>query len=439
MSNVEELIAETPADTRRTSFRWTICALLFAATTINYVDRQVIGILAPTLQRDLGWTEVQYGQIVSWFSLAYGLGFLGVGRLIDRIGVRRGFAISIVAWSLAAMGHAFTHTVAGFSAARAFLGLGESGNFPGAIKTVAEWFPRRERALATGIFNAGSNVGAVLAPLLVPWITIQWGWRWAFIATGALGFAWLIVWLMLYRDPGVHPRVSRAELLHIRSDPSESVEQIPWRRLLGYRQTWAFAAGKAMTDPVWLFYLFWLPKFLYAEWGIELSHLALPLIVIYALADLGSVAGGWFSGALIARGWSVNRGRKAAMLVAALCIVPTMFAAQARSVWVAVAIVSVAAAAHQWWSCNLFTLTSDLFPRQAVASVVGIGGFVGALSAVLFQRATGRILEATGSNYSIIFVICGLAYVSAWLVIHLLAPRLQPVGLTTSGGEPDMP
>ena len=426
---------EAPPEARRTNFRWTICALLFAATTINYVDRQVIGILAPTLQRELGWTEVQYGQIVSWFSLAYGIGFLGVGRLMDRIGVRRGFAFSIVAWSLAAIGHAFARTVAGFSAARALLGLGESGNFPGAIKTVAEWFPRQERALATGIFNAGSNVGAVLAPLIVPWITIRWGWEWAFIATGTFGFVWLIFWLVLYRAPEEHPRVSRAELLHIRSDPAESVEQIPWRRLLGYRQTWAFAAGKAMTDPIWLFYLFWLPKFLDAGWGIELSHLALPLIVIYVLADVGSVAGGWFSGALIARGWSVNRGRKAALLVAALCIVPTMFAAHAQSVWVAVAIVSVAAAAHQWWSCNLFTLTSDLFPRQAVASVVGIGGFVGAMSAVLFQRATGRILEATGSNYSVIFAICGVAYLAAWVVIHLLVPRLQPVRLESSVGR----
>ncbi|HEU6451476.1 MAG TPA: MFS transporter [Gemmatimonadaceae bacterium] len=422
----EEMAAELP-EAGRSGFRWTICALLFAATTINYVDRQVIGILAPTLQRELGWTEVQYGQIVSWFSLAYGIGFLGMGRLLDRIGVRRGFAISIVAWSIAAMAHAVARTAAGFSAARALLGLGESGNFPGSIKAVAEWFPKKERALATGIFNAGSNVGAVLAPLLVPWITLRWGWQWAFIATGAIGFIWLISWLTLYRDPGSHPRVSRAELAYIRSDPVERTEEIPWPRLLKQRQTWAFALGKFMTDPIWLFYLFWLPKFLDANWGIKLSHLALPLIIIYVLADIGSVAGGWFSGALMARGWTVNRARKVAMLVAALCIVPTMFAAHARSVWVAVAIVSVAAAAHQWWSCNLFTLTSDMFPKQAVASVVGIGGFVGAIGAVLFQRATGRILQATGSNYSIIFVICGLAYVAAWFVIHLLVPRMRPV------------
>lgn len=422
----------SPAGGARSSYRWTICALIFIATTINYVDRQVIGILAPTLQRELGWTEVQYGQIVSWFSLAYGIGFLGMGRLLDRIGVRRGFAVAIVAWSLAAMGHALARTAGAFSAARALLGLGESGNFPGSIKAVAEWFPKKERALATGIFNAGSNVGAVLAPLLVPWITLTWGWEWAFIATGALGFVWLVFWLAIYRSPERHPRVSRAELAHIRSDPVERTESIPWRRLLTHRQTWAFALGKFMTDPIWLFYLFWLPKFLDANWGIKLSHLALPLIIIYVVADAGSVAGGWLSGALISRGWSVNRGRKTAMLVAALLIMPTMLAPQAKSVWLAVAIVSVAAAAHQWWSANLFTLTSDMFPRRAVASVVGIGGFVGAIGSVLFQRATGRILQATGSNYAIIFVICGVAYVLALLVIHLLVPRLQPAEI---GGE----
>ncbi|HEX6536041.1 MAG TPA: MFS transporter [Gemmatimonadaceae bacterium] len=409
----------------RSSYRWTICALLFAATTINYIDRQVIGILAPTLQRELGWTEVQYGQIVSWFSLAYGVGFLAVGRLLDRIGVRRGLAASIIAWSIAAAGHAFARGAATFSAARALLGLGESGNFPGSIKAVAEWFPKKERALATGIFNAGSNMGAVLAPLLVPWITLRWGWQWAFIATGALGFVWLAFWLALYHDPVKSSRVSRSELQHIRSDPEESEEMIPWRQLLGYRQTWAFVIGKSMTDPVWLFYLFWLPKFLDANWGVELSNLALPLIVIYVLADAGSVAGGWFSSSLISRGQTVNRGRKTAMLVAALLIVPTMIAPHLGSMWGAVAIVSVAAAAHQWWSCNLFTMVSDMFPRRAVASVVGIGGFVGAISAVVFQRATGHILQATHSNYGIIFVFCGVAYVLALLVIHLLVPRMK--------------
>ncbi|MFL5386404.1 MAG: MFS transporter [Longimicrobiaceae bacterium] len=411
----------------RFGYRWTICALLFAATTINYIDRQVLGILAPTLQRELGWGEAQYGDIVSWFSFAYAFGFLGMGRLLDRIGVRKGFAAAIVAWSLAAMSHALASTAAGFSYARAALGLGESGNFPGAIKATAEWFPRRERALATGIFNAGSNVGAIAAPMLVPWITLMWGWRVAFVATGALGFIWLAFWLALYRRP--EERASPAELAYIRSDPAERTEAVPWLQLLRHRQTWAFFLAKGLTDPIWWFYLYWLPKFLDANWGVKLAGVAAPLIVIYLVADVGSVGGGWLSSALIKRGWTVNRARKTALLIAALLIVPTMFAPHAKSMWVAVAIVSVAAAAHQWWSCNLFTTASDMFPRRAVASVVGIGGFAGAMGGVLFQRATGRILEATGNNYGIIFMICGLAYVTAWTLMHLIVPRLQPAQL----------
>lgn len=407
-------------------YRWTICALLFAATTINYMDRQVLGILAPTLQGELGWSEADYGVIVSWFSLAYGVGLLLMGRVLDWLGARRGFSLAIVVWSLAAMGHALARSVAGFSFARAALGLGEAGNFPGAVKTVAEWFPKKERALATGIFNAGSNVGAILAPLLVPWIALTWGWQWAFIVTGAVGFVWLVVWLAMYRDADEHPRLSPAELAYIRSDPPEPPGRIPWITLIRYRQTWAVIAGKALTDPVWLFYLFWLPKFLDTNYGVSLSGLAAPLVAIYVLADVGSVGGGWMSSALISRGWSVNRGRKAAMLVAALLIVPTTLAPTAGSLWIAVAIVAVAAAAHQWWSANLFTLASDMFPRRAVASVVGIAGFCGAMSAMVFQRATGYILEATDSNYGIIFAMCGVAYVGAWIIVHLLVPRMRP-------------
>lgn len=407
-------------------YRWTICALLFAATTINYIDRQVLGILAPTLQGELGWTEADYGAIVSWFSLAYGVGLLIMGRVLDRLGARRGFSLAVVAWSLAAMGHALARSVTGFSAARAALGVSEAGNFPGAVKAVAEWFPKRERALATGLFNAGSNVGAILAPLLVPWVALTWGWEWAFIATGALGFIWLAVWLGMYRDPEEHPRVSPAELAYIRSDPAEPTGRMPWLRLLGYRQTWAFIVGKSLTDPVWLFYLFWLPKFLDTNYGVTLSGLAGPLVVIYLLADVGSVGGGWLSSALISRGWSVNRGRKTAMLVAALLIVPTTLAPTAEGMWTAVSIVAVAAAAHQWWSANLFTLVSDMFPRRAVATVVGIGGFSGAIAAMGFQRATGYILDMTGSNYGLIFVMCGVAYVGAWVLVHLLVPRMRP-------------
>jgi ACS family hexuronate transporter-like MFS transporter len=428
---------------RRLGYRWTICALLFVATTINYIDRQVLGILAPTLQRELQWSESDYGDIVSWFSFAYAFGFLIAGRLIDWIGVRRGLAVAVVAWSIAAIGHAFARTAAGFSFARAMLGLGESAIFPGAIKTVAEWFPQKERALATGIFNAGTNTGAILTPLLVPWITLRWGWQWAFIATGMLGFAWLFLWLPLYRNPESSERVSAAELAHIRGvGPGEAIApnpRVPWIRLFGYRQTWAFVVGKLMADPIWWFYLYWLPKFLDAKYDVKLAQVALPIIVIYLIADVGSIGGGWMSSALIKRGWSVNRARKTTMLAMALLIVPTTLASQAPSMWSAVFIVGVAAAAHQAWSANVYTLASDMFPTSAVGSVVGIGAFAGAMGGVVFQRVTGRVLEATGSNYAPIFVVCGLAYVTAWTIIHLLAPRLEPVrfAFDTPGSRTD--
>jgi len=421
-----------PVTAPRSSYRWTVVALLFAATTINYMDRQVLGILAPTLQRELRWTETDYGAIVSWFSLAYGVGLLLMGRVLDRVGARLGFSFAIVLWSLAAMGHALARTVGGFSIARASLGLGEAGNFPGAIKVVAEWFPKKERALATGLFNAGSNVGAIIAPIAVPWIALTWGWRAAFIVTGAIGFLWLLFWVGIYRDPSVHPRVSSAELAYIRSDPPEATQAIPWASLLRHRQTWAFVVGKSLTDPVWLFYLFWLPKFLDANWGVRLSGLAAPLVAIYVLADVGSVGGGWFSSRLITNGWSVNRSRKTAMAIAAVLILPTLFAPMAKSLWVAVSIVSLAAAAHQWWSCNLFTTVSDMFPRRAVASVVGIGGFVGAMSAMGFQRLTGYILDATGSDYRVIFVICAVVYVGALVLFHVLVPRMEPARVDQS-------
>lgn len=429
--SVASSAADAAVDTRGSSYRWTIVALLFFATTINYMDRQVLGILAPTLQRELAWSESDYGAIVSWFSLSYGVGLLLMGRLLDRIGVRKGFSFAIVFWSLAAMGHALARSAAGFSFARAALGLGEAGNFPGAVKSVAEWFPKKERALATGIFNAGSNVGAIIAPLVVPWIALTWGWRWAFIATGAVGFIWLVFWLAMYRDPASHPRVSPSELAHIRSDPPERAVSVPWLGLLRHRQTWAFIVGKSLTDPVWLFYLFWLPKFLDTNWGVRLSGLAAPLVAIYVLADVGSVGGGWFSSRLISRGWTVNRSRKVAMGIAAVLILPTVFAPFASRLWVAVGIVSVAAAAHQWWSCNLFTTVSDMFPRPAVASVVGMGGFLGALSAMGFQRLTGYILDATGSNYQIIFVICAVVYVGALVLFHLLVPRMEAARVDT--------
>jgi ACS family hexuronate transporter-like MFS transporter len=392
--------------------------LLFVATTINYVDRQVLGILAPTLQRELHWTETDYGDIVSWFSFAYAFGFLVAGRAMDWIGVRRGLATAVIAWSIAAIGHAFARTAAGFSIARAMLGVSESAIFPGSIKAVAEWFPQKERALATGIFNAGTNTGAILTPLLVPWIALRWGWRWAFVATGALGLLWLALWIPLYRNPPI-------------SDESVAVPRVRWVSLFGHRQTWAFIVGKLMADPVWWFYLYWLPKFLDAKYGVKLAQVAAPIIVVYLIADVGSVGGGWTSSALIKRGWSVNRARKATMLAMALLIVPTTLVSRAPSMWAAVLIVGVAAAAHQAWSANVYTLASDMFPVSAVGSVVGIGAFAGAMGGVVFQRVTGRVLQANGSNYAPIFVVCGLAYVTAWAIIHLLAPRLEPARLAT--------
>jgi ACS family hexuronate transporter-like MFS transporter len=410
-------VADTAEIPRPSSYRWTICALLFAATTINYVDRQVLGILAPTLQRELHWTEADYGDIVSWFSFAYAFGFLVAGRVVDWIGVRRGLAAAVVAWSVAAIGHAFARTVTGFSFARAMLGASESAIFPGSIKAVAEWFPQKERALATGIFNAGTNTGAILTPLLVPWIALRWGWQWAFVATGALGLVWLFVWIPLYRNPEPGP------------DTPVAGETASWVSLFGYRQTWAFIVGKLMADPVWWFYLYWLPKFLDAKYGVKLAQVAAPIIVVYLIADVGSVGGGWMSSALIKRGWSVNRARKATMLAMALIIVPTTLVSRAPSMWTAVLIVGVAAAAHQAWSANVYTLASDMFPKSAVGSVVGIGAFAGAMGGVVFQRITGRVLQANGSDYSPIFVVCGLAYVTAWAIIHLLAPRLVPARL----------
>jgi len=410
-------------------YRWTIAALLFGAATVNYVDRQIIGLLAPTLTRELHWSEADFGVIVSWWSLFYGLGAVFMGRLLDRIGVRRGLTVAVSTWSVAAIAHAFVRSVTGFSVARAVLGLGESANFPGAGKAIAEWFPKKERALAFGLFNAGPNVAVAIAAVLVPLVTLALGWRWAFVATGTLDLIWLALWLAIYRDPERHPRLTTEELAYIRSDPIESTAPMPWGPLWLRRQTLAFLIGKVLTDPVWFFYLFWLPKFLDAKFGVKLSGLPLPLIVIYSAASVGSIGGGWASGALIKRGWSVNRARKLTMLVAALAIVPTILAPRAGSLWVAIAIVSVAATAHQWWSTNLQILPSDMYPTQAVASVMGIGLFASMTGSFLFQRATGDILQLTHGNYVPVFAVLGFLYVAALGIIHLLVPRLEPATL----------
>ena len=410
-------------------YRWRICALLFAATTINYLDRQVLGVLAPDLGRIIGWNEIEYGYIVTAFQFAYAIGLVSAGAIIDRLGTRIGYALAIAIWSLAAMGHALAASVVGFMVARFLLGLGEAGNFPAAIKTVAEWFPRRERAFATGIFNAGSNVGAILAPLAVPIVAITWGWQAAFLFTGVLSATWLVIWLKTYRPPEQHALLSPAELAYIRSDPPEATARLPWTQLLRHRQTWAFVAGKFMTDPIWWFFLFWLPKFLNSEHGLTLTALGPPLIAIYLMADVGSIGGGWLAGRFIKRGWSVNRARKGAMLVCALSVTPIVFASTASNLWVAVALIGLATAAHQGWSANLFTLTSDLFPRHAVASVVGLGGLAGAVGGMLISTFTGYLLETTGS-YLPVFLMAGSAYLLALVVIHGLVPRLQPAQIS---------
>ncbi|MBA3762203.1 MAG: MFS transporter, partial [Chthoniobacterales bacterium] len=420
------LTADAGVGARIGRYRWVICALMFFATTINYIDRQVLGILATdeNFKSQIGWNEAEYGYVNTAFQAAYAVGLLVVGGLMDRFGTRKGFSFAIVFWSVAAMGHALARSAFGFGLARFTLGLGEAGNFPAAIKTVAEWFPKKERALATGIFNSGSNVGAIVAPLAVPFIAVTYGWQWAFIITGALGFIWLAFWLAVYRKPEEHPKLSRAELAHIQSDPLEPTTRIPWARLLPHRQTWAFAAGKFLTDPVWWVYLFWLPKFLNTTYGLNITQIGLPLVVIYIVADIGSIGGGWLSSSLIKRGWSVNRARKSAMLLCAAAVVPIMFASQASNLWVAVGLISIAAAAHQGWSANLFTMVSDMFPRRAVGSVVGIGGMAGAVGGMLIATTVGLILQHTGS-YLPIFIIAGCAYLVALLVIHSLVPRME--------------
>ncbi|MFN4079440.1 MAG: MFS transporter [Saprospiraceae bacterium] len=421
-----------------TKYRWRIVALLFFATSINYIDRQVIGLLKPTLEQEFGWSETDYSRIVLAFSAAYALGLLLFGRFIDLVGVRRGYAISIVAWSVAAMAHAFAASTAGFAAIRAALGLGEAGNFPAAIKTVAEWFPKKERAFATGLFNSGANIGAVLAPVAVPWILGVWGWKEAFVITGALGFIWLFFWLRMYRAPLDHPHVNDAERAHILSDHDEtpSAEKPPqWAELFRFRQTWAFVVGKLLTDPIWWFFLFWLPSYFASTFQLDLKKPSWALAIVYSATTVGSIGGGYLSGWLIARGAPVFRARKTAMLIFALCVAPIMAARFCVEMWQAIALISLAAAAHQAWSANIFTTVSDMFPKRAVSSVTGIGGMAGSVGGILFPMLVGYLLDlykASGNitaGYNVLFVICGLAYLLAWALMHILAPRMERITL----------
>jgi MFS transporter, ACS family, hexuronate transporter len=406
-------------------FRWVICTLLLFGVTKNYMDRQVLGVLKTTLQHDLGWNEIDYGNLVFAFQAAYAVGMIVMGWLVDRLGTRLGYTLAMIFWSLAAMGHAAGTSLSSFLVARSALGFGEAGVFPASIKTVAEWFPRKERALATGIFNAGTNAGAILTPLIVPWITIHYGWRWAFVITGALGFIWLAFWLILYRKPEEDPRVSKAELDLIRSDPREPTVKVRWVKLLPHRQTWAIVLGKFLIDPIWWFLLFWIPDFLQRNHGLKLIQIGVPIMVIYLLADVGSIAGGWFSSSLIHRGKTVNVARKSAMLVCALSVIPIVFAYRVESLWGAVLLLGLAAAAHQGFSANLYTLASDIFPLPAVGSVIGISGMAGAVGGMLMAKIVGHLLQWTGS-YMVPFLMAGSAYLLALAFIQMLTPRLEP-------------
>ncbi|MGA8028375.1 MAG: MFS transporter, partial [Bryobacteraceae bacterium] len=403
-------------------FRWYICGLLFYATTVNYMDRMVLGILKPTIAHDLHWNETQYGLINSAFQLGYALMMPIAGRLIDWLGLRVGYTVAVLFWSLCSMSHALAHNALEFSLARLGLGLGEASNFPAAIKTVADWFPRRERALATGIFNSGSNIGAVLAPLAVPVLTAHFGWHSAFLFTGSLSMSWAIIWAVFYREPEEHPRLSAKELQLIRSDQEQAAAQkIPYMALLARRATWAFLLGKFLTDPVWWFYLYWIPGFLQLKYHVDLIHLGPPLVTIYLAADIGSVGGGWLSSSLLKHGWAVGAARKTAMLVCAVCVTVVMFVPKtAGDLWLTVALISVAASAHQGWSANLYTVVSDCFARSAVASVVGLGGLGGAVGGMLAQPIIGRWLDFSKESYAPLFIVAGSMYLFALLLIHLL-------------------
>ncbi len=416
--------ADVPAG-RVGRFRWVICALLFAATALNYVDRQIIGILQPTLAQQFHWSEIDYGNIVFWFEVACAVGYLIFGKLVDRIGARAGYALAVGIWTVAHVAHAWASSLTDFIVARFAIGLGESGNFPASLKAVAEWFPKRERALATGIVNAGTNIGAIVTPLIVPVITLTLGWRAAFLITGSFTVVWLVVWLAVYRSPQRHRRVGAAELALIESDPPDPTVSIPWGRLLRLPETWAYALGKFLIDPVWWMWLFWLPDFLVRRHHLDLKTFGPPIAAVYVISDIGSIAGGWMSSRLLHAGFSLNAARKYTMLLCAVLVLPVFGVASVDNLWGAVAIVGLAAAAHQGFSCNLFTLPSDVFPRRAVGSLIGIGGTAGAVGGMLLAKYAGWVLERLGS-FKPLFAYAGCAYLLALLVVHLLSPRLAP-------------
>ena len=424
------------------NYRWVICALLFFATTVNYLDRAVISLLKNTLTKDFRWNDGDYANIEIAFKIAYSLGLLFAGRLIDRLGTKLGYLMATFLWSASAVLHALVNSTFGFIFVRSALGLSEAGNFPAAIKTVAEWFPKKERALATGIFNTGAGVGPIIAPLTVPFIAAAWGWRMAFVITGSVGFIWLILWLRYYEIPSRQKRVSAAELAYIysddevKSDDEQTLPPVAWHRLLGFRQTWAFAIGKFLTDPIWWFYLFWLPDFLQSEYKLTLKAIAVPVAVVYLISMAGSIFGGYLPKRLIESGWQVFRARKTSMLIYAFAVVPIIFAQVLGSIhmWLAVLIIGLAAAAHQAWSANIFTTASDMFPKHMIGSVTGLGGMAGSVGGVFLSLFVQkdmfvhyRAIHHIEIAYYIMFFVCGSAYLLGWVIMHLLVPRMKPV------------
>lgn len=415
---------------KMTNIRWIICGILFLATTINYIDRQVISILKPMILKWPGWSELEYGRVISFFQLAYAGMMIAAGAIIDRIGIKKGFAIAIVFWSFAAMGHAISGTVASFMFWRVMLGIGEAANFPVCVKTVAEWFPRSQRALATGIFNSGCNIGAFVTPFMVAWILMHLhSWRWVFVATGALGFLWLVVWLVYYRQPLEHKSVSKEELAYIQSEPPQKVEKTPWFPLFKYKQTWAFIAGKGLTDPIWWVWLFWVPGFLNKKYGVDIKAMGVPLLVIYTMASVGSIGGGWLSAFFLKLKWSPNVSRKIAMLICALCVVPVIYSAFTPHIWTAVILIGLACGAHQGWSANVYTLSSDLFPKRLVGSVTGIAGAFGGIGGFFIANIVGFILQKNPGNYLPIFIIAASMYLTALLVLHSIVPKLEKAAI----------
>jgi len=428
-------------------YRWTICGLVFFATTINYIDRNVISFLKSTFTNDLGWTDGDYANVEITFKLFYAVGMLGAGRLIDRLGTKIGYGLATLLWSIAGICTALVNTVAGFQVVRGALGVTESGNFPAAIKTVAEWFPKKERALATGIFNSGANVGAIVTPLTVPYIVIHWGWQWAFIITGLLGLVWIVFWFLLYEVPKKHKKLSVAELNYIESDKDEQAmhdvkePKLTWAQLLGYRQTWAFCLGKFLTDPIWWFYLFWLPDFFESTYKIKLDAASWPVAMVYIISTIGSIGGGWLPLFFIKKGWPVFKARKTSMLIYAFCVFPILFALVLGKIdmWLAVGVIGIAAAAHQAWSANIFTTVSDMFPKSSTGSVTGIGGMFGGLGGIVLSLFVQkemfvyyRSINQIETAYYIMFAVCAFAYLAGWLIMHILVPRMQRIQITNA-------